>query len=214
MACMTGMTDLSMSWSLSSSGSPLGILEVNSGGMESDPELELVLTVLAKLLACTSPWPPGNEGGRGEGVGDTPASPDLPPDPLASLLAPGLSLSVSVSLGEPLPGSSLSPRPPNLSKPGVARSVAGVSDLWVPGEPGVLAPGLSWLQGNTPGPAPAISDCSRFFLQDASMSSLRPKPGPEAGLWAPENRELCRFVWQTFVTGASLSGHGGSDSDN
>ena len=128
---MSRMTHLSMSWSLSSSGSPLGILEVNSGGMESDPdpELELVLIVLAKLLACTSPWPPGNEGGRGEGVGDTPASPDLPPDPLASLLAPGLSLSVSVSLGEPLPGSSLSPRPPNLSKPGVARSVAGVSDL-------------------------------------------------------------------------------------
>ena len=120
-----------MSCSLSSSGSPLGILEVNRGGMEScdpEPELVLVLTVLAKLLACTSPWPPGKEGGRGEGVGDTPASPDLPPEPLPSLLAAGLILSVSVSLGEPRPGSGLSPRP-NLSKPGVARSVAGVSDL-------------------------------------------------------------------------------------
>ena len=143
-----------------------------------------MLTVLAKLLACTSPWPPGKEGGRGEGVGDTPASPDLPPEPLPSLLAAGLILSVSVSLGEPRPGSGLSPRP-NLSNPGVARSVAGVSDLWVFGDPGVLAPGLSCVQGNTPGPAPApaISDCSRFFLQEASMSSLRPpKPGPEAGL--------------------------------
>ena len=180
------MTHLSMSCSLSSSGSPLGILEVNSGGMESccDPELVLVLTVLAKLLACTSPCPPGKEGGRGEGVGDTPASPHLPPEPLPSLLAAGLIRSVSVSLGEPRPGSGLSPRP-NLSKPGVARSVAGVSDLWVLGDPGVLAPGLSWVQGNIPGPAPppAISDCSRFFLHEANMSSLRPKPGPEeAGL--------------------------------
>ena len=155
----------------------MGILEVNRGGMESWEEPGLlveVLTVLAKLLACTSPCPPGNEGGRGEGVGETPAvSPDLAPDPLASLLAPGLSLSVSVSLS-------------GLSVPGVApslRSVTGVSDLCAPGEPGVRAPSLPgspWLQGNAP--APANSDCSRFFLQEASMSSLSPpKPGPAPG---------------------------------
>ena len=57
-----------MSWSLSSRGSPLGILEVNSGGMDSWELLLLVLlvelltfTLLAKLRGTR----PGKEGGWG-----------------------------------------------------------------------------------------------------------------------------------------------------
>ena len=63
-----------MSCSLSSKGSPLGILEVKSGGMDSWELLLLVLlvelatfTLLAKLLGTR----PGKDEGSGEGVGET-----------------------------------------------------------------------------------------------------------------------------------------------
>lgn len=122
-----------MSWSLSSRGSPLGILEVNSGGMDSWELLLLVLlvelltfTLLAKLRGTR----PGKEGGWGEGVGETPSA--LPGDLESSLLPPGDSRPSSLGV--------LDPSWPNLPSSGVCLSVCGVSDLLVLGEPGVLTP--------------------------------------------------------------------------
>ena len=84
---------LSISCKRSSNGSPFGILDVKSGGMESCEGLELVLMVLAKLLGTK----PGleKEAGKGDGVGETPS---LPGDLDSSLRAPGLSLPSSLGL--------------------------------------------------------------------------------------------------------------------
>ena len=144
---------------------------MNNGGIESWDWLELVLTVLAKLLG-TNPGPEKDVGrGEGVGVGETPSH--LPGDLESSLLPPGLSL--SSSLGD------LEPANWNLfSSAGVCLSGCGVSDLVVLGDmaPGVLTPDLvSWpcwtFQGNSPAP-PVINDCSKFFLQDVTISSLDP----------------------------------------
>ena len=164
---------LSMSWSLSSSGSPLGILDVKRGGIESWDEGELVLTVLAKLLG-TRPW-------WGEGVGDTPSS--LPGDLESSLLAPGDSLPSSLGV--------LEPSWPYLESRGVCLSVWGVSERVVFGDPGALD--LESLQGNTPA-APPNRDCSRFFLQEANISSLR-AANPAAGwfCWDPKKNHLLQL---------------------
>ena len=152
-----------MSCSLSSRGSPLGILEVKSGGMDSWELLLLVLlvelatfTLLAKLLGTR----PGKDEGRGEGVGETPST--FPGDRESSLRAPGDNRPSSLGVLEP---SWL-----YLGSSGVCLSVLG--------EPGVLSPALLsvWLAKGKP---PANSDCSKFFLQEANISSLR-DPNPDA----------------------------------
>ena len=120
-------------------------------------------TLLAKLRGTR----PGKEAGRGEGegVGDTPSA--LTGDLESSLLA-----------GDSLPSSLgvLEPSWPNLPSRGVCRSVCGVSDL-VLGEPGVLTPPT--LSGAGPkGNPPPNRDCSRLFLQEDNISSLR-DPNPD-----------------------------------
>ena len=148
-----------MSWSLSSRGSPFGILDVKRGGIESWELLLLVLLVelaTATLLAKLRGTRPGKDVGRGEGVGETPSV--FPGDLESSLRAPGVRRPSSLGVLQP--------------SSGVWRSVWGVSDLVVLGDPGVLRPARAspWLAKGNP---PANNDCSKLFLQEANISSLR-----------------------------------------
>ena len=160
-----------MSCSRSSSGSPLGILEVNRGGMESCCPLPGagageggVFTVLAKLRG-TSPAPdPGSGEAAGAGAGEAAWGRG---ERELSLRRPGDSRGSPPSLGV---------------WPGVWLRGPGVSDLWVGlGEAGSCAQGKG--AAPAPAPAPARRLCSRLRRQEATISSLRaPKPG-SAG-WA------------------------------
>ena len=121
-------------------------------------------TLLAKLRGTR----PGKEAGRGEGegVGDTPSV--LTGDLESSLLAAGDSLPSSLGV--------LEPSWPNLPSRGVCLSVWGVSDL-VLGDPGVLTPPPRSGAGPK-GKPPPKRDCSRLFLQEDNISSLR-DPNPD-----------------------------------
>ena len=177
-----------MSCRRSSSGSPLGILEVNSGGMESCCELAgagagegEVFTVFAKLRGTRPAPAPGPGSGEAAGAGAGEASWGRGEREL-SLRRPGDSLGSPASLGV---------------WPGVWLRGPGVSDLWVGlGEAGSCA------QGKGAAPAPARRDCSRLRRQEATISSLRaPKPGT-AG-WAQPGHGALVTVEHYLQRGAS-----------
>ena len=144
---------LNMSWRRSSRGSPFGILEVKRGGIDRcDP----VWTVFAKDFGTKDGV--AKEDGTGLGVGETPSS-TLVGDADSSLRA-GVKRPSSLGVFESFWLN-------NCPSEGVCLSVWGVSDRVVLGDPGVV-PRSGPPKGN-----PENRDCSKFFLHDDSISSLR-----------------------------------------
>ena len=103
-------------------------------------------------------------------MGATPST--LSGDLDSTLLIPGENLPSSLGVLDP--------------STGVCLSLMGVSDLLVVGEAGALE---LESQGNLPeAAAEPNTDCSKFFLHDVNISSLKPaKPGADWFCCDPEN---------------------------